>query len=186
MVLHHIVLDLDGTLVCDEAWQIPIARPFLHEFILFLFSNCASVSIWTAASKEWLNTVCKHIFEPILKHTTYTFLHKWSDERCSLRPNWQAIEDGGEWNRSQFVVKRLKKIWRCNTTPLKLTRQNTLIVDNHPTTYKDNYGNAIPIRTWIASASDADLDTELLKLMEWMQRILCHHDNVLTLNKQIR
>jgi TFIIF-interacting CTD phosphatase-like protein len=48
------------------------------------------------------------------------------------------------------------------------TKNNTLIVDNIGSTFRQNYGNGIPISTYFGN----DKDDDLLKLIKLLQRLI--------------
>ena len=54
----------------------------------------------------------------------------------------------GGFYSSPLIIKRLKNI----NYPLKLT----LIVDDTPETYSENYGNAIPISSWEGEVEEGE------------------------------
>jgi len=59
------------------------------------------------------------------------------------------------------TTKPLKKIWK---THKDYNRSNTIIVDDTPTTYANNYGNALPIAKYNGSNDDNELILLLDKL----------------------
>ena len=64
----NVILDMDETLITHKInpysiFADPIPRPHLKEFLLFLFSNCKNVSIWTHGIKPWYNIVYNKILK---------------------------------------------------------------------------------------------------------------------------
>jgi hypothetical protein len=150
----HIILDLDGTLIDGDGEHRIYPRPHLQVFLDFCFAHYESVSIWTAAPREWLELARARLFSD----RPFRFL--WSGERCALIWPWR----GSYWNadRTPEAIKPLKKVWRRYPD---MNRNNTMIVDDTPATYRRNYGNAIPIPNF--NWSDRD-DNCLLRLRHWL------------------
>jgi hypothetical protein len=87
----HVVLDLDGTLVDEDSTAAPCFRPHVADLLGTLFATCASVSLWTAASVEWLGTVERALYAQHLVPPNAHFLHSWHGARCSRVSNLRAI-----------------------------------------------------------------------------------------------
>jgi hypothetical protein len=127
-------------------------------FLDFCFDHFDSVSIWTAAPREWLERVRARF----LSDRHFRFI--WTRERCILRGRYQ----GSYWNSYDCTpecIKPLKRVWRHY---LDMNRHNTIIVDDTPETYRQNYGNAVPIPTFNWPDSDDDW---LLCLTRWLPRL---------------
>jgi len=171
----HVVLDLDGTLVDEDSGGSagPFFRPHVAELFHALFSVCKSVSLWTAASSEWLEEVRRAMHTNQLLPPGATFLHTWHGARCSRTINRRAIEDG-EFYSTPLSIKRLRKMWAVAAYNVggTLTRDTVLILDNTPTTYLENFGNAVPVPTWRASQEQ---DQALLRLADWIAHMSEHH-----------
>ena len=60
-----------------------------------------------------------------------------------MQPDYETI-DSGEFYASQIAIKRLTKVW-FKFKHLGITKENTIIIDDTPLTYCQNYGNAIPV-----------------------------------------
>ena len=136
------VLDIDGTLINENNdpnnWSV-VSRPYLEEFLYYCFTSFETVSIWTAATKEWFNYVDETILKPIRrKYNLPNFFLVWTSERCSYKKDI--------FTSTRFSIKRLRKLWKKKKWGL--TKYNTLILDNTPRTYIENYGNAVPIPTF--------------------------------------
>ena len=172
---HHIVLDIDGTLMDsstnkiegvkphfgvmnDETIYYFYKRPYLDEFIEFCFEEFDSVSLWTAGDKFWLDNFTKNI---IKKKYSDKFLFTYHRDRCTSRNYsegcYKSVYD------QVVVTKKMKKIWKTKKAKLNgITKDNLLIVDDTPQTYIENYGNAILIDTF--DYGDTSSDKELYKL----------------------
>lgn len=137
-----IILDIDGTLICYDD-VIPYARPYLKEFLKYLFDKFEYVAIWSAASEWWVNLVYKKILKPLLPEGK-EFLFLWSGKRCTQIIDFED-ERNNEFYPISISIKRLKKVWKRYKF---LNKHNTLILDDTKETYIHNYGNAIPIPTY--------------------------------------
>jgi hypothetical protein len=141
-----IVLDIDGTLLhaSFESEQYISTyklhyRPGLLEFIKLIQTHF-EVAIWTAGSDDYAKFVCDRLFDNLDPP-----LFIWSHKRCTIR----YVQTGLTISKA-YIIKKLSKIkWNIN---------RILIVDNTPSTYMLNYGNAIPISTWKLDYNDDALD----------------------------
>jgi hypothetical protein len=157
----HIILDVDGTLVDGDGYNV-WPRSHLKEFIAFCFDYFDSVSIWTAASSDWYHLVYQKVLKDMIPEGK-TFLFVFTGNRCVNVTDYDAIESGEFYPRT-IAIKPLIKVWHKYKT---LNRNNTLILDDTRTTYERNYGNAIPISTFVHG--DETYDSELSKLIKWIK-----------------
>jgi len=67
----HIILDMDSTLIDRDDDDIIYGRPYLKLFLDYCFKTFASVSIWTAASREWYDEVYNKCFKLILGNNKF-------------------------------------------------------------------------------------------------------------------
>lgn len=157
-----LILDLDGTLVDvyhnsidvkTTLDPIPIEgnnrlykRPGLDAFLLQC-SELFTLAVWSAAGKDYVKAVVEAIFAPLGIELAFV----WSSARC--------IHKWNHFNNELTTIKPLRKVWRRR----RWHRSNTLIVDDTPKTYCQNYRNAIRIVTW--SCSDGT-DTELERVLD--------------------
>lgn len=146
----NLILDLDGTLVADTDKEdiMPSHRPYLEEFLDYVFSVCENVSVWSAASEEWVLPILETIKTPRPFHFVW----------CG------KTTPKVRWGYMPYKIKKLKKVWKAFPS---YTKHNTLILDNTPATYVENYGNAIGIYTYISGE-----DNELKKLQEFFPKII--------------
>lgn len=126
----NIIFDIDGTLIDADGRLMP--RPHLEELFDYVFQTAHTVSIWTAAGREWYDLV----------HKGYKFRLVFTGERCVIK--WR---DPFGMDIRQ-AIKPLRKIWHCKTKYTEFTKHNTIIIDDTPHTYVRNYGNAVPIRSY--------------------------------------
>jgi len=151
--MNHIILDMDGTLIGTDNLEKIIPRPYLEEFFLFCFKNFVSVSIWTAAKKEWYDEVNKEVFEPILVKHNLNFRFVWYKDKCTIRRDLLICK--------KYYIKNLKKVWNTYTD---MTNENTIIVDDNILSYVDNRGNAVEIKSFINEETDNELKNMIKRL----------------------
>jgi len=168
-----LILDLDATLI-DSFYEEPLytnivikERPHLKQFLEFVFENCESVSIWTAASESWWKKCYSEIiykYIPIDK--CFDFVITYEDGLIA-----------SDWNgRARGHPKLLTKIY--NIYP-EYNYNNTFILDDNPKTYKFNSDNGIPIVPYSYYADDDENgnsviknDNELLKIINYIKYML--------------
>jgi len=127
----HLVLDLDGTLLSDAH-----PRPHLNVFLKFCKKHFETVSVWTAASRDWW---CYCYGEHL----------RWFDfDRVLTDVDCEIGGRGFYFNGEPSVKKPLAKHWEIN---------KTLIVDDTPQTAIDNPANLIEVKTWNHEENDAEL-----------------------------
>jgi hypothetical protein len=152
----NIVLDLDGTLGSEDCeWGgTPTARPFLEPFLGFCFKEFQTVSIWTAAPLTWVSVYRKDVFP-----AAYPFSLIFTEDHCD-----------------QKYRKPLRKLWKF----AGFSKHNTIIVDNTSKTYQQNYGNAIPIKTYQGPTTNPN-DNELLILINYLKQLMRMYDHLGTI-----
>lgn len=169
----HIVLDLDGTLICDDSMStdvVGMARPHLEKFLHFLFTDprVASVRIWTIASREWWDQVYRSIIKPLLPNGK-NFVDIWtgSDKirRFTLKYDFEY--------QIMAKIKPLKKYWRRKSN--HMNKKNTIIIDNTSSTYLHNRGNGIAISTYVHTHFSND-DELLFMIKDLDKRLLNLYD----------
>ena len=167
-----LILDIDETLIYSSNKKLNrppdfkldfslekyfvYTRPGLEEFI----SNCNqwfNLAIWTASSSDYAGEVIKNIFPDNLK-LQLEFI--FSRERCIFRrnPELDVIE----------IFKPLKKVKRKG-----FIRENILIVDDAPETFKYNYGNAILVKPYRGEEDDIELFllSKYLETIRWEENM---------------
>ena len=133
----NIILDMDGTILdyvpphFDDNLShkiIPIARPYLHLFMKYLFDNFERVSIWTAATKDWFDECYEKILKPsIPEGKGFHFVKTRADY------NYYA------------GLKQLKLVY--SEYPDLYNSKNTLIIDDNPHTFAENKEQALQIKS---------------------------------------
>lgn len=174
-----IVLDLDGTLVdsvecklgdckscqhpcanCDHhivcAYHVYL-RPGAVEFVRRL-QKSFTVGVWTASGRLYAEGICNLLF---VDQEPACFL---TSDDCTK--SFKHASFGGEawsWGGGCITLKPLRKL----KSRLGWSLDHILIVDDTPSTWAQNYGNAVPIPTW--SHDDED-DCTLRSLANYLER----------------
>jgi len=160
-----LVLDLDGTLISlpdqFEPWKVHL-RPFLQEFLLFVFENFNCVGIWTAASRKWFDYVYRtKLCLAMPGKRCFDFV--WTSERCTPKTIFLKHLNDLPF---QVYLKKLKKLWVKNR--FSTTKHNTLTIDDIDHAYSKNKFNAIPVSSYNINGP---LHTEDIALLEGRQTL---------------
>ncbi len=151
----HLILDMDKTLIWGNMWSdLAKPRPFLQPFLRYCFQNFETVSIWTAASREWFGKVNRDVFCSIL-----TFLNA---ERESEEP-YSFFFVYTQKHTDFDQVKDLKKVWENEEMPH--TSDNTLTIDDKKYSYEKNPGHVVLVEPWCGLEKE---DDELVHLMDYL------------------
>lgn len=161
-----LILDLDETLISstndkpisfdfsfileDITYYVNI-RPKLNIFIDFCFEYF-SVAIWSAGEEDYVNKIIKYIFRDRQKQLLFI----WSERKCT-----KIVKTYNFYNQSIIRIKKLQKIWKKYKGIFDKT--NTLIIDDTPSTYMKNYGNAIGIKQFDVDNDEKDTEFERVK-----------------------
>jgi TFIIF-interacting CTD phosphatase-like protein len=134
---HNIILDLDQTLIsaepCEEidmrkyknksklfrsdnmdGYYIVYSRPFLQEFLTFLFNNF-NVTIWTAASKDYALFIIENII--LNKDNSRELDFIFFSYHCKLSKHHKKYS------------KELSMLWDIHNLP-EYSSKNTVILDD--------------------------------------------------------
>ena len=153
----HIILDLDDTLIGYVRGNL-CARPHLGTFLKFCFAHFDSVSIWTAASREWW---CMNYGNHIAQHMgNNLFARVYTDIQCEITRTRR-----GNGLDPAFVTKPLSKLW--DDPDNDLNEKNTIIIDDKAPTAMYNMQNLLHIREF-----SQDDDTELLLIIDRLRVII--------------
>jgi hypothetical protein len=148
--------------------RLVFLRPHVIDLLVYCFNHFTSISLWTAASERWLTSIATFLtvrinerkqqeMIPSLqvisqqkkeeKAQYYQFTLLWGSKRCRHRKYLTHDMYLNVFSMTrQNITKPLKKIWRAvSRRSLGFSRHNTLIIDDTSSTYKDNYGNALPM-----------------------------------------
>lgn len=163
----HVVLDLDETLV--HVVNAPLAggkqpsfmfyiqqvpyyvykRPFIDNFLEFLFANFETVNVFTAATRDYGKQVIRGIMSREQRRKLRLF---FSREHLTPSP----------------VVSYYKKLSN------KFDLSNSLMIDDRKEVFHDNPGNGILVKKFKGKASDK----ELAKLIVVLTGMLSIQDQV--------
>ena len=178
-----ILLDLDETLIHSEEfprlapsmkdfdfkvsfesdnsfWYMTKKRPFLKEFLEFLFTNF-DVGIWTASGEDYALKIIENI--GIDKSKLKCFYTK---ENCSLRLDYETNRYYGLKNLQKLKKKGWAKSYTNRTGNIRELNK-ILIVDDISETAINNTDNLVLIKPFYFD----DKDTELLKLISYLKKI---------------
>lgn len=143
-----------------------MVRPGLRQFLEFVFSDprIGTVSIWTASTGRW-PVIYARLLRPLMPaHASFFFV--WEGDRClDAHPEGR---NGGNGT----TLKPLKKVWRRYHPGMN--RRNTLILDDTPSTYARNIGNAVRVRSFQGQTSVGRPpdDRELARLVHLLNTTL--------------
>ena len=150
----NVVLDLDNTLisahhqkykrkpdfeitVCNEHYYV-YKRPGLDKFLIDIFDNAKSVSIWTAATKDYCNQILKNI----LTH----------DERKKLKFIWSrgktVNKNGGRY------LKDMSKVF---SEYRSMNPSNTILLDDNRDHMLVSPDTVVPVKAWLCNKKDSEL-----------------------------
>jgi TFIIF-interacting CTD phosphatase-like protein len=165
--MKHIILDLDETLInissrpsSHDQFQFRLGehmyygrkRPGLEAFLNLIFTCFRSVSIWTAATRDYADHVIAAIFTPA-QRARLNFL---------FTRNKLKVEKNGVYS------KPLRKIFQTSEAKkIGMTRFNTIMIDDREIIFKNNKGNGIVIKPWIRDPADREL-YRLARLLKHM------------------
>ena len=177
----HIVLDLDGTLVCDNTMSTTMAgvsRPYLKRFFAFLFNDprIASVRIWTLASEERWEQVFRDVLKPRMPPEKM-FAEVWTggtSRRHKRHIRRHVIRMCHEF-QVEVRLKPLRKYWKREKTN-GMNRTNTIVIDNTSSTFLLNRGNAIWIPTYDRSMKSSD--QQLLEMITFLDKYMLNAEDV--------
>ena len=169
---HHVLvlLDLDHTLIHSddtlehkdmESCGMNVSfRPGAIEFVKELQQDFV-VGVWTAASEDYAVPIINRLFlskPPALIRTYKDCTHRLAS-LCSLGSS------------DYEIIKKVKKI------PWDIER--ILIVDDTPSTYQQNYGNAVAITKWFKQQQDDNVLVALLiYLRQYKDAVSVRHRGV--------
>lgn len=166
----HLVLDLDETLISVSLRPIKNPhftftlqgekyygrkRPGLDLFLSFAFKKFESVSVWTAATRDYALRIIQHIMTPE-QRKSLAFLRTRRDLATEKGPYYKPL-------KNIFATAGAKRIG--------MTIDNTVMVDDRDDVLRDNPGNGIKIPPWRGVRGDKYLP----KLLIILDGILHHN-----------
>jgi TFIIF-interacting CTD phosphatase-like protein len=137
-------------------------RPYLDEFLRSLSSFGYELAIWTASDPTYAFAVIHRIWP---NDIPLKFI--WTFSQCDLMPvSFSRQQKPSE--RKFLIRKDLRKVWRHKSWGYN--KCNTLILDDTPSTYSQNYNNAIPIKSYLGESDDTELK-RLLPICESLMKV---------------
>ena len=175
-----IILDMDNTLISGY-----LKRPYLKEFMAFVFANFKHVAIWTAAEKSWLQLIYNRILEPLIPEgKKFTFM--WSRADCTITSVYCPAKKINEMH----TFKELRYVFAAYND---FTAKNTFIVDDNLFTCSRNPNNALHIKPFTDGEVNGQFmvmpslveqeDTELLWLMRFIETYILQAEDVRSVGK---
>jgi TFIIF-interacting CTD phosphatase-like protein len=158
--IKNIILDIDETLIhtrmdaceADHIFTIEktkyyvLYRPYLHEFINFIFTNFETINLWTAATYDYAKNIVSRLLLNMLTDKSQLSKLKFFNTRQ------QVSKDG---------AKKLAKLFSTDyAKSLNIIENNTIMIDDKPSVFNYNTGNGFIIPAWTGQKDD----TFLLKL----------------------
>jgi len=142
----------------DILWGL--CRPYLYEFLNFVYSEFENVIIWSAGIKQYVVEVVRQIFIEVgLPMPKFI----WSRKNCHLYQNYYHKPI------SELITYISNKPYK-----MSINYKNTLIIDDKPSTFLANPNNGILIPEFIVNDNPIKLDDLLnlndnclKKLIDW-------------------
>lgn len=175
----NVILDLDNTLIysisCDKLPKkstylhsmkfhkmdddyYVFERPGLQDFLDWLFKNY-NVSIWSAASPDYVDFIVKNIVEKNGRQVEYV-LNSDNCEKC------QKIFGDKH-------IKNLKMLWDIHDLR-GYGPYNTLIIDDLKMVCKVQPNNSIQIKSFNTNKKQSTKDTELKIIKKKLDKVYSH------------
>ena len=137
-----------------EGLYVIFERPYLQEFLDFLFKNF-DVGVWTAASQDYANFIVKHIV--IGDHTE----RKLKYFLCSYHGKKSSSMYNG--------TKDLRMAWECYKIP-GYDETNTIILDDYIEVYNTQKKNCLIAKEFSYFDEGSEKDSFLKGLKDLLQR----------------
>lgn len=143
-----------------------IKRPYLNQFIQYIYDKFNSVSVWSAGEKNYVEAVVEEIFRD----------HKYP----STVMNWDNIvlDDTGYW-------KALDRFYNKSN---KADPSNTFLLDNKLDNFKDDINNGLHIPDYDPLPTVEDIsrdDTCLVVVMAFVDSISQSNTDIRIIDKNL-
>ena len=157
----HIILDLDHTLIVHNENTFDIKpdvvheygnmyfRPYMLEFLESCLKKFASVSIWTAAKKIWLNLFLEQLPDKIWKK----FRFVWHQDHTTRR-----------LHHKQYVHSFAKDLDKVFDTFFDMNRENTYLVDDTYMVAPKHVHQTLQVSKFEGDPEDRELHAMLVTL----------------------
>lgn len=171
-----LVLDLDHTLICSEddfnedkhsdlmkklkckdmdGYYMVFERPGLQKFLDYIFANF-TVSVWTAASKDYALFIIEHMVIAGNKNRKLDWI--FFSYHCDLSQN---LKDG---------TKDLRMIWEEYGIE-GYSKDNTVIIDDYDEVFATQPGQCIKAPVWEVMDKDSEHDKFLISAVPELKKM---------------
>lgn len=171
-----LVLDLDHTLICSEddfdedkhrdlmkklkckdmdGYYMVFERPGLQKFLDYIFANF-TVSVWTAASKDYALFIIEHMVIAGNKNRKLDWI--FFSYHCDLS---QKLKDG---------TKDLRMIWEEYGID-GYSKDNTVIIDDYDEVFATQPGQCIKAPVWEVMDKDSEHDKFLTSAVPELKKM---------------
>jgi hypothetical protein len=171
-----VILDLNGTLIYRPNRKQPkrfLARPFLSQFLEYLFDNF-SVMVWSSAKPENVNSLVDNALDPKLRPKV---VDVWTRDDFNLSIH--------HYNANVQVYKDLTKVWDADKIQSKMPsfglgsqfgQHNTILIDDSALKASAQPHNLLEIPEF--SATPEQMMSDILKEVAGYLEIVRMQDNV--------
>jgi|UniRef100_A0A6C0LXL4 TFIIF-interacting CTD phosphatase-like protein len=174
----NIVLDLDATLICAESsedfdfknnmfkackfkfhdmdgYYIVFERPGLQEFLDFLFKNF-TVSIWTAASKDYALYIIDNIILP--------------ENKPDRKLDWAFFSYHCDISKEKKKASKSLSMFWDEYKMVGYTKDNTLILDDYDEVYNTQKDNCVIVKDFAFDKEGSENDNFLPLLQKALSK----------------
>ncbi|CAG8842009.1 257_t:CDS:1, partial [Racocetra persica] len=157
-----IVLDLNGTLVCRIKNGRIILRPYIKEFVNYIFNNGFYVMVWSSAQP---NNVKKMVTAIFGKYEA-SLIEVWDRDNFGLSTR--------QYHTKTLTVKNLEKIWeklnKLNGKP-RWDQLNTILIDDSIKKAQLQPFNSIHLTDFDKRQADEGNDRELFDVIPYLEEL---------------
>ncbi|KAF0446453.1 HAD-like protein [Gigaspora margarita] len=158
-----VVLDLNGTLLYRTKSGRPVSRPYIKEFMNFIFNNGFFVMVWSSAQPS---TVKRLVTAAFGKYEA-SLIEVWDRESFGLSKQ--------QYYSKSLTIKDLEKVWEklndkaYNTSfPVVWDQSNTILIDDSTIKTQLQPFNSIHLMEYRASTAN---DHELLDVIPYLEKL---------------
>ncbi|CAG8635925.1 1895_t:CDS:2 [Paraglomus occultum] len=171
-----IILDLNGTLLLRVKPRSIRPRPYLIEFLDYLFSSTFEVMVWSSAMPKNVNLMVETVFPP---HYMDRLKAVWNRDSFGLTPKQYGI--------NYLTVKDFELVWKklngdsddegrhFNTgaaaKKTKWDQTNTIIIDDSTEKTQLQPHNAIHLTKFDSDRFIKGIDCDLINVIPYLDRI---------------
>ena len=161
--IQHDHLERSGLM---ERGQAIKKRPGLDAFLDAAFAS-GTVALWTHAPARWADLMVNRVLLAA-DGSVRPWAFVWCSQQAVRRGTANGA-DGGCHTGGAFALKPLRKVWRTkHLRSLGFTRGRTLIVEDTAENCTENFGNAIYVPSYSATATGAS-DSILPRLTAFLE-----------------